>query len=171
MKTLCAIVFALLSISGAQAQSQAGKSIEGFWQDTARRILFSRDAPPTYEYGRWNSLDQKQTYPTAKEIRRRSATSVELIDLLYDDEYAISTTGATEQGIDFVRSTKFPVCRMHHSCRLDGNGDALFCSLENVCLQGDREVLDWKGEERYARRAHCERDGRRQAQGIPHRCR
>jgi hypothetical protein len=33
------------------------------------------------------------------------------------------------------------------------------------------DVLDWRGEERYARRTHCERTSVEQALGIPTRCR
>ena len=162
--------FALGADAKSSAMPDGQKTIEGYWQDTARRILFARDAPPAYAYGNWTSLDPGQTYPTAKQIRR-SGAGFELVDLLYDDEHAISIVKATNQSIEFVRSTKFPACAMHHLCRLEGNNDELFCSLEDVCREGGRDVLVWKGEERYARRAHCERDGRRQAQGIPHRCR
>ncbi len=147
---------------------EAGKTIEGFWQDSARRILFSRDAPPVYVYGTWNALDPQQTYPAAKQIRR-SGRSFELIDLLFDDEYTIKVVSAREDGIEFVRSTRFPACGMRHRCRLEA--DELFCSLENICREGGRDVLDWRGEERYVRRALCERDGKRQAQGIPVICR
>jgi len=37
--------------------------------------------------------------------------------------------------------------------------------------QAGAEQVVWRGEERYARRASCERDGKRQQQGIPVRCR
>jgi len=169
-------LFVLAFATAAFAQSapegkpdgvQAGKTIEGFWQDTSRRILFSRDAPPAYVYGTWNALDQQQTYPAAKQIRR-SGRGFELIDLLYDDEYTIKVVNAREDAIEFVRSTQAPACGMRHQCRLAG--DELFCSLENICREGGRNVLDWRGEERYARRALCERDGKRQAQGIPVLC-
>lgn len=168
MKTLCAIMLVLFSISGAQAQSQAANTIDGFWQDMARRILYTRDAPSSFVYGRWIFLDQQQTYPSAKQIRR-SGAGYELVDLLYDDNYLIKVVIAKEDSIEFVRSPKWSVCSMRHKCRLDG--DELFCSLENMCREGGRDVLDWQGEERYVRRAHCERDGRVQAQGFPHRCR
>ena len=144
------------------------QTIEGFWQDSERRILFDRAAPASYEYGRWNVLDQQQTYPSAKQIRN-SGGRFELVDLLYDDEHAIKVVSADDRAITFIRSAKFPACAMHHSCRLDG--EQLFCALENLCLENGREVLDWRGEERYVRRASCERDGRRQAQGIPVKCR
>jgi hypothetical protein len=174
------LFFALLAVAttgGAQYSSQVEKpvsevqggrkTIEGFWQDIARRILFARDAPASYVYGQWTLLDPLQTYPTAKLIRR-SGTAYELVDLLYDDEYAIKVLSANESGIEFVRSTKLPACAMHHRCRLEGA--EMVCSLENICREGGRDVLDWKGEERYVRRVNCERDGSRQAQGIPHRC-
>jgi hypothetical protein len=157
--------------AGAPAdRAQDGrKTIESFWQDTARRILFARGAPASYVYGGWTSLDPQQTYPSAKQIRR-SGAGFELVDLLYDDsEHTIRITSAKDDGIEFVRAMKFPACEMRHKCRLEG--EQLFCSLENICREGGRDVLDWRGEERYARRALCERDGRRQAQGIPQRCR
>lgn len=136
----------------------------------ARRILFARAAPPAYVYGRWTELDPKETYPTAKEIHRTDGR-VSLIDLLYDEEHPIRVLSSADDRIEFVRSSKYPQCSMHHRCRLEAGGNELFCALENVCREGGREVLDWKGEERYVRRAHCERDGSRQAQGIPHWCR
>ena len=125
---------------------------------------------PSYVYGQWTALDLQQTYPSAQQIRR-SGGRVELIDLLYDDEHPISIVSSANDRIEFVRSSKYPVCAMHHSCRLDAGSDELLCALENVCREAGRDVLDWKGEERYMRRAFCERDGRLQAQGIPHRCR
>ncbi len=177
MRTLSRLLFVLLGLAGtAFAQSppetkqpDAGKTIEGYWQDTARRILFARGAPPGYVYGTWNALDQGQTYPAAKAIKR-SGSTYELIDLLYDDnEHSIKVVNASESRIEFIRSLKFPACSMRHTCRL--KGDELFCSLENTCEEQGRSVVDWRGEERYARRALCERDGRRQAQGIPVNCR
>ena len=177
MKTLPRLSFVLIALAGtAFAQSPSGmksqdgrNSIEGYWQDTARRILFSRDAPPGYAYGKWDTLDQGQTYPAAKAIRR-SGPGYELVDLMYDDnEHAIKVLSASENRIDFIRTLKFPACSMRHSCRVDGN--ELLCSLENICEEQGRSIVDWRGEERYARRALCERDGRRQAQGIPVNCR
>jgi hypothetical protein len=143
------------------------KTIEGFWQDTARRILYARDAPASYVYGQWATLDQTQTYPTAKHILR-SGTTYQLVDLLYDDESAIEILSANENGIKFVRSTSHPPCKMYHACRLER--EELLCSLENICREAGKDVVDWKGEERYARRVNCERGPRREAQGIPHRC-
>ncbi len=163
MKLLGPVMLLLLAATAAEAQT-----IEGFWQDSERRILFDRRAPASYQYGAWTPLDQQQTYPSAKKIRN-SGGRFELVDLLYDDEHAIKVVGADDRAITFIRSAKFPACAMRHSCRLDG--EQLFCALENLCLENGREVLDWRGEERYVRRASCERDGRRQAQGIPVRCR
>lgn len=169
MKVSVLLCLALLSAGPAVAQSPAGgKTIEGFWQDTARRILFDRRAPSSYVYGTWNPLDPQQTYPSARQIRK-SGGSYELVELLYDDEYAIKVVSANAQSIQFIRSAKFPACSMHHRCRLDG--DQLFCALENICREDGREVVDWRGEERYVRRVQCERDGKRQAQGIPVKCR
>lgn len=152
----------------AGSDRSAGNTMEGFWQDSARRILFARDAPASYVYGRWSALDLEQTYPSAKRIRR-TATGFELVDLLYGDEYAIRVLKAGETGIEFTRSSKFPPCAMHHACRLEGN--ELLCSLENICRVDGRDVLDWRGEERYVRRTSCESGPRREAQGIPTRCR
>ncbi|HKA41574.1 MAG TPA: hypothetical protein VKF40_06260 [Burkholderiales bacterium] len=152
----------------ASEKQTAQKTIEGYWQDTARRILFTRDAPASYAYGQWTALDQSQTYPSAKQIRK-SAKGFELVDLLYDDTYAIRIVRADDRSIEFVRSAPFPACEMRHTCSLQG--EEMLCSLENVCREGGKDVLDWKGEERYARRENCERGLRREAQGIPHRCR
>jgi len=155
-------------VGGAQDQRSGSTTIEGFWQDTARRVLFMRDASPSSVYGKWNSLDPQQTYPLAKQIRRSGAT-YELVDLNYDDEYVIRILNAKADGIEFVRSSTWSGCGMRHTCQL--NAAELFCSLENICPENGRDVLDWRGEERYARRDNCERVGRREAQGIPVRCR
>lgn len=117
--------------------------------------------------GQWTQLDPLQTYPAAKQIQRAGPT-YELVDLLYGDEYVVKAMSANESGIEFVRSTKSPACAMHHKCRLEGA--EMVCSLENICREGGRDVLDWKGEERYARRENCERGPRREAQGYPQRC-
>ena len=159
MKLLGPITLLLLAATAAQAQT-----IEGFWQDSARRILFDRAAPASYEYGRWNVLDPQQTYPAAKQIRKLDK-GFELIDLLYDAEEVIKVVRADDNSIEFVRTSTFTGCSMHHSCMQQV--DEMICSLENSC----RDVVDWRGEERYVRRANCERDGRRQAQGIPVKCR
>jgi hypothetical protein len=153
--------FLLLCFAG----SVAAQTIEGYWQDTARRILFSTEAPPGYNYGQWTALDQEQTYPSAKQIRRLGG-GFDLVDLLYDDEEVVKVVRASDDGIEFVRTNTLSKCSARHECRLE-SGDQLLCSLETRCA----EKLVWRGEERYARRASCERDGKRQAQGIPHRCR
>jgi hypothetical protein len=148
-------LLALLLWTMPAAAGQLG--IEGYWQDTERRILYSPDAPPGYVYGGWTALDQAQTY--------------ELIDLLYDDEEQIKVVRATDDRIDFVRTNRLSRCSTNHNCALDG-GDRLSCKLETRCPQaGAEQVVVWRGEERYARRASCERDGKRQQQGIPVRCR
>jgi hypothetical protein len=159
MRTLAALALFFMVAVSAHAQT-----IEGFWQDAARRILFDRAAPPSYAYGRWNTLDPQQTYPAAKHIRK-SDKGFELIDLLYDEEEVIKVVRADDNSIEFVRTSTFTGCSMHHSCVQQV--DEMLCSLENSC----RGIVDWRGEERYVRRASCERDGRRQAQGIPVKCR
>ena len=177
MRALHCLPLVLLTLTGAalgQSPSPTkqlvdSKSIEGYWQDTARRILYSREALPGYAYGAWNRLDQDQTYPSAKLIRR-SGSAYGVVDLLYDDnEHTIKVVSASDNGIEFIRTLKFPACSMRHSCRLVG--DELQCSLENTCEEKGLSVVDWRGEERYARRVLCERDGRRLAQGIPVNCR
>ena len=167
MRTLAVLFFATLG--GAAAAQSMSPTIEGYWQDTERRILFSSDAPPAYVYGRWTALDQEQTYPSAKHIRR-AGESYELIDLLYDEEERINVGRADEKGIEFVRWNTWSGCTVLHSCELQGR-DALFCALETRCPKGQDDELVWRGEERYARRVSCERVDRRQAQGIPVRCR
>jgi hypothetical protein len=169
MKNLSSLFLAVLMLStAAHAQTAVEHTVEGFWQDAARRILFAREAPPSYVYGVWNSLDLLQTYPSAKHIRR-VGKSFELIDLVYNDDYAIKVVSAKEDSIEFVRSAKWSACGMHHNCRLEG--EELFCSLENICQEAGRNVVDWRGEERYIRRANCERQGRPQMLGFPVRCR
>jgi len=163
-----AVLF-LATLSGVAAAQSMSLSIEGYWQDTERRILFSRDAPPAYVYGRWTVLDQEQTYPSAKHIAR-SANGFVLLDLLYDDEERIRVERADEKGIQFVRSNTWSGCAVRHRCELQG-ADALFCALETRCPRGEVDELVWRGEERYARRVSCERVDGRQAQGIPVRCR
>jgi hypothetical protein len=162
------VLLSLLALSGFAYAQAPGKTIEGFWQDAARRILFSRDAPPAFVYGRWSELDQSQTYPSAKQIRR-SGASYELVDLLYDEQETIRVVHARNDVIEFIRTTNWSGCAMHHKCELQG--EQLLCSLENLCPVEGRTVLNWRGEERYVRRASCERTDKRQAQGIPHVCR
>src|SRR5947208_16711310 len=85
------------------ACTAAAQTVEGYWQDTERRILFSRDAPPGYVYGRWTALDQAQTYPAAKQIRK-SGSGLEVVDLLYDDEEVVKVGRSSDQGIEFTRT-------------------------------------------------------------------
>jgi hypothetical protein len=159
-------MFCLLAAFPALLHAQ---SLEGFWQDIARRILFDRSAPPAYAFGKWTEIDQDQTYPAAKEIRR-SGSALEVVDLNYDDaNYEVKTYRAADDSVAFVRTTKWNGCAMHHRCRLEGAEMA--CSLVSVCPHEGKNVVDWRGEERYARRASCERDGKAQAQGIPVKCR
>jgi hypothetical protein len=161
-----ATIFLAASLGfSAHAQSTIGKTIEGYWQDTARRILFSRDAPPGYVYGQWTTLDQKQTYPSAKQIRH-SGSGFEVVELLYDNEEALKVLSASDSSIEFTRTNKGAGCSVHHQCGLDQ--DQLLCSLRTSCADG----LVWRGEERYERRVSCERtQSRREAQGIPSVCR
>jgi hypothetical protein len=154
----------LLLLSG----SAAAQGIEGYWQDTERRILFSADAPPGYVYGRWTALDQKQTYPTAKQFRK-SPGGYDVLDLLYDDEEVLKVERASEKRIDFTRTNTWSKCVVQHQCELSG-ANQLFCTLETRCPRANMEEVIWRGEERYARRASCERVEVRRAQGIPHRC-
>jgi hypothetical protein len=151
------------------AGSAYGQSIEGYWQDTERRILFSKDAPAGFVYGQWTALDQQQTYPSAKHIRS-SAGGVEVIDLLYDNEEVVSVGRAGDKSIEFTRTNTWSRCSARHKCDLQGP-DRMLCALETSCPLDGTERLVWRGEERYARRANCERVDKRQAQGIPHRCR
>ena len=150
---------------GAAALSAHAQSIEGFWQDTERRILFSADAPPGFVYGRWTALDQNQTYPSAKQIRK-GASGVEVVEFLYDDEEVLSVRRADEKTIEFTRASTWSKCSVLHRCDLEA-ANQMLCSLETSC--GEQVV--WRGEERYARRTTCERVEVRRAQGIPHRCR
>lgn len=169
MTKLAAILFVCLFGFSAHAQSPGSKTIDGYWQDTARRILFARDAPSSFVYGQWTLLDQQQTYPSAKQIRR-SATGVELIDLLYDDEHVVKVLKASQSGIEFTRTTRWSGCSVHHRCGFED--DQLLCSLQTACPEAGGERVVWRGEERYARRAGCERlQSRPEAQGIPVVCR
>jgi len=144
------------------------QSVEGFWQDTERRILFSRDAPPGYVYGGWTKLDQKQTYPTAKHIMK-AAGGYDVVELLYDDEEVVKVGRAGVDSIEFTRTNTWSKCAARHSCALAGPNEML-CALETSCPVAGAEQVVWRGEERYARRASCERVEVRRAQGIPHRC-
>jgi len=165
MKTILGFLLLLSFASGAYAQA----TIEGYWQDIAGRTTFKRDAPPSATYGGWNQRELDQTYPQAKLISR-SAASFDLVDLNYDlKEYSFKVLRADAGGISFVRKANWSSCRMEHDCRLAGS--ELFCSIQNVCVEDGKEVVDWRGDERYIRRAHCEQDGRAQLQGIPVKCR
>jgi hypothetical protein len=165
MNRVILTVLGFLTTLMAFAQPPEGKTIEGFWQDTARRILLSRNAPPGYKYGQWVALDQQQTYPSAKHIRR-SGSGFDLVDLLYDDQEAVKVLKASDSTIEFTRTNRWSGCSVHHQCGLDQ--DELLCSLRTSCADG----LVWQGEERYARRASCERtQSRPEAQGIPSVCR
>src|SRR5205814_2246043 len=135
------------------------QTIEGYWQATEHRIIFSRDAPPDYVYGRWSSLDQAQTYPSAKQIRR-AGDGFDLVDLLYDDEEVVKVVRADEQRSDFIRTNRHSSCAARHECRLEGRNQ-LFCALETSCPSATGEQVVWRGEEQYVRRASCERDGKR----------
>src|SRR3979409_1999263 len=137
---------AVVILVSAMPVAAPAQTSEGLWQDAPRRILFDRAAPPSYAYGRWNTLDPQQTYPAAKQIRK-SDKSFELIDLLYDEEEVIKVVRADDNSIEFVRTSAFTGCSMHHSCVQQV--DEMLCSLENSC----RDVVDWRGEERYVRRA------------------
>jgi len=184
MKALYLLMLALFAFSNAahaqsprdgtnpvdKAPDRGAKAltIEGFWQDKARRILFARNAPPAYAYGVWTTLNPQDMYALAKQIRWTGG-GFELIEFQFEEEdYPIRVLNASEDSIEFVRTPRWSTCGMHHKCRL--NGEELFCSLENLCREAGREVLDWRGEERYERRVHCERIARRQGQGIPLRC-
>lgn len=169
MIKLATVLLASALSCSAHAQP-TGKTIEGDWQDAARRILFSAGAPPGYKYGQWTPLDQQQTYPSAKQIRR-SASGYELVDLLYDDQEAIKVHQASEAGIEFSRTSRWSGCSAFHRCGLDGDRQ-LLCSIETKCPQAGAERVVWRGEERYERRASCERtQSRPEAQGIPSICR
>jgi len=165
MIKLAAALLATALAGPAPAQSTAGKTIEGYWQDTARRILFSSSAPPGYEYGQWTVLDPAQTYPSAKQIRR-SGNGFDLVELLYDEQEAIRVLKASDRSIEFTRTNRWSGCSVHHQCGLES--EQLLCSLKTSC--GDRLV--WQGEERYDRRASCQQtQSRPEAQGIPSICR
>jgi hypothetical protein len=165
-----AILLACLLGFSAHAQSTAGKTIEGYWQDTARRILFSSSAPPDYKYGQWTALDQQQTYPSAKHIRR-SDSGFDVVDLLYDDQESVKVLKASDNNIEFTRTNRWSGCSASHRCGLDGERQ-LLCSIETKCPQAGGERTVWQGEERYERRASCERtQSRPEAQGIPSVCR
>jgi hypothetical protein len=165
MRKLGFLLFVLLFSSGIQAQA----TIDGYWQDIAGRTTFKKDAASSSTYGNWYERALDVTYPQAKLIRR-SAAGVELLDLNYDEkEYSVRVVSADAARIVFVRKASWSACRVEHDCRLEAEG--MLCRMQTVCQEKGADVLDWKGEERYVRRAHCERVGRVEAQGIPVKCR
>ena len=168
-KLVLFIFLTLLNTLPVFAEPPSGKTIEGYWQDIGRRILFSHDAPSSYVYGKWTALDQRQTYPSAKYIRSLG-TRFELVDLLYDDDEVIKVLKASDENIEFTRTTQWSGCSVHHRCALEQ--DQMLCSLQTTCPQAGGERVVWRGEERYARRASCERQQQgREAQGVPVVCR
>jgi hypothetical protein len=170
MIRLATVLLASVLGAPAHAQSTGGKTIEGDWQDTSRRLLFSSSAPADYKYGEWTPLDQQQTYPSAKQIRR-SGSGFELVDLLYDDQETIKVLKASDSAIEFTRTNRWSGCSALHRCGLDGDHQ-LLCAIETKCAQAGGERVVWKGEERYERRVSCERtQSRPEAQGIPSVCR
>src|SRR5580765_9103471 len=139
-----AILLACLLGFSARAQPTTGKTIEGYWQDTARRILFASSAPPDYKYGQWTLLDQQQTYPSSKQIRR-SGTGFEVVDLLYNDEEAVKVLKASDSGIEFTRTNRWSGYSVHHRCGVDG--DQMLCSLRATRPEKNMESVVWEGEE------------------------
>ena len=119
-----------------------------------RRLLAGHRAPH-----RWTLLDQGQTYPSAKHILK-SAAGLEVIELLDDEEEVVKVVRSAGERIEFVRTNTWSKCAARHSC-----------ALETSCPVAGAEQVVWRGEERCAHRANCERVEVRRAQGIPHRCR
>jgi hypothetical protein len=166
MKQLYALAFLLFPAAAGQAQ--APQTIEGFWQDIAGRTTFKRGASPSETYGAWYDRALDVTYPQAKQIRN-SATGFGLTELNFDEkEYSVRVLHSSDSRIGFVRKANWSACRMEYDCRLDGK--ELFCSVQTLCQEAGKEVLDWRGDERYVRRASCARDGSVQAQGFPVKC-
>lgn len=165
---LAAAAYAQSPRGAADTTGEKAQSIEGFWLDVAGRTLFKRDASPTAVYGGWHSRDVGLPYFEPKHITRSGSTYI-LADLRFGNDYTIKVLRAAADRIEFVRSPTWSGCRMHFDCRL--SGDNLLCSVESVCREAGKDVLDWQGEERYERRSHCERTDREQALGIPTRCR
>jgi hypothetical protein len=178
MKKLCFVLFLLFALStvhGQEARTQSDpqkpavvNSIEGYWQDIAGRTLFKRDVSPSATYGTWQSRDIGLPYYDVKHFWK-SGAMYEMTDLRYGDDYLIKVISAKDDAIEFVRSPTWSKCRMHHKCQL--NGDEMLCSLEQICQEAGKDILDWRGEERYAKRSYCERTDKEQALGIPTRCR
>lgn len=163
MRKLCAFIVLLVPLSNVQAQT-----IEGFWQDIAGRTTFKRDVSPAAVYGSWHDRELDATYPQAKLIRK-TAAGFDLVDLNYDEkDYSIEVLASDPFRIAFVRKANWSTCRTEHDCRLTGN--ELACSMQTLCQEAGKDVLDWQGDERYVRRAHCARDGGVQLQGFPVKC-
>ena len=164
MRYLLALAIATFLTPAAQAQT-----IEGYWQDIAGRITFKRNPLPADKYGDWYERALDATYPAAKRIRK-AGDSFALEDLNYDErDYTVRVLNASDQQIDFVRAARWSPCRVHHSCRL--SGAELFCAMEHVCLEGGREYVDLRAEERFVRRSNCVRTQTRpEAQGFPVAC-
>jgi hypothetical protein len=161
-------LYALVSLLSAMAQVQA-QTIEGFWQDVAGRTTFKKDVSPSAVYGSWHPRELDATYPQAKLIRRTEG-GFELTDLNYDEkDYSVRVLYADPLRIVFARQANWSTCRTEHDCRLAGDG--LACAMKTVCRDAGKEFVDWEGDERYVRRAHCARDGGVQAQGFPVKCR
>ena len=162
-------VLLLLPLLLFPATPRAQQTIEGYWQDVAGRTTFQRNVSPSSTYGDWNERELDATYPQAKLIRR-SAAGFDLADMNYDEkDYSVRVLRSEPERIAFVRKANWSACRMEHDCRLDGK--ELFCAMQSVCAENGRDVVDWRGDERYVRRQHCERDGGAQMQGIPVKCR
>jgi len=159
----------VLAVCGTAYPQGAKPTLEGYWQDTARRILYARGAPASYAYSEWTALDPTQTYPAAKRVQRGDG-GWKVIDLNFDDaDYSVRTVGGSDTHLEFVRTVKWTGCAMHHRCVLQG--EEMVCALDNLCPLNGESVLDWRGEERYVRRMSRERQGRVQLQGYPVACR
>ena len=85
------------------------------------------------------------------------------------DEEVLKIGRASEKGIEFTRTNTWSKCVAQHQCEMNG-ANQLSCAIETHCPKGTADEVVWRGEERYARRASCERVEVRRAQGIPHRC-
>ena len=95
---------------------------------------------------------------------------IKVVQIKVVDEEQIKVVSAAEDRIDFTRTNRLSRCSTRHDCALEG-GDRLLCKVQTQCPRASAGQVVWRGEERYARRASCERDGKRQQQGIPVRCR
>ena len=169
MRFLLAVAMALLVTTTACAQPSAAPTIEGYWQDVAGRITFKRNPLPADSYGSWYARALDATYPSAKHIRR-AGSSFEVADLNYDEkDYSVRVLQAHERQISFVRSASWSACRVSHLCQLAG--EELLCEMETICVDGGKEYVDLRAEERFIRRNHCMRSqARPEAQGFPVTC-